>query len=160
VERALALWAVAGQPVAVRWVKGGVSGLVVSARAWVDNARTSPAWETGHPPWGVETSRATAGASGAKPGHHSRLVMPATASQRPRGRLVSRPVQACRVRGSIQVARGGRAQAPSSRARRSCWAPVTISRLQRLERGIFFGSARWACSPRALEVAISLVPSP
>lgn len=49
-----------------------------------------------------------------QPIRHSRSAMPATASWRPRGQLVLRSVQACRGRGSAQVARIGRVKAPCS----------------------------------------------
>jgi hypothetical protein len=88
---------------------------------------------------------ATAGEIGAKPIRHSRSVMPATANRRSRGQLVSRSVQACRVRGSTPVARIGRVRAPSSGTGRFFGFP-DIGRLQRLERGIFFGMRWRACS--------------
>jgi len=100
VEEALAVRANSGQPATDWRVK---EAPVVELSRPVQGL-TTPAW--------VHVSRklefiprgggfeATAGEIGTKPIRYSRLVTPATASQRRRGQRVSRPVQACRVRGS------------------------------------------------------------
>lgn len=113
VERVLAVRTGPGQPgsgwrvkeASVVEVSRLVQGLIRPSVSHVPGDRASRE---------VEASRPQLAQSAPKPIRHSRRVMPATASQRRRGRLVSRSVQACRVRGSTQVARVGRARAPSS----------------------------------------------
>jgi hypothetical protein len=144
VEKALAVWRDSGLSGEASGCDRSVSGHAASARAYGLTGRREFCWSNpATHAWGGCV--VTAGGFGAKPTHHSRSTMPATASRRPRGQL------GVSLGTSVPCKRlnAGRGDRLSESSKLGNWTIirilVTSGRLQRLERGIFLWESPAAC---------------